>query len=103
MPALPGAHLVLVHARLAFASLEAGFNAVATFDDPRQFLKRWLLERGLGHTRRCEVILVAVSTVVLRGIRRGVPLHHAVVREWMPGDHQPLLRSRSLPFQPRLY
>jgi hypothetical protein len=40
MPSLPGTNLVLVHARLAFASLKAGFNADARFDHPCQFPKR---------------------------------------------------------------
>jgi hypothetical protein len=45
MPALPGAHLVLVHAHLAFASFEAGFNARARLDYPPQFSKRRFLKR----------------------------------------------------------
>src|SRR2546427_10158287 len=98
MPALPGAHLVLVHTCLTFASFEARLNAVASCDDPRQFLKRRLLELGLGHTRRREVIPVAVLAVVLRGIRRGFPLQDALVPEQATGDDQPFLGSRALPF-----
>src|SRR5712691_11576295 len=103
MPALPGAHLVLVHTRLTFASFEARFNAVASFDDPRQFPKSRLLELGLRYIRRCEVIPVAVPAVVLRGIRRGFPLQDTLVREQATGDNQPFLGSRSLPFEPRLH
>src|SRR2546427_7675764 len=101
MPALPGAHLVLVHPHFTLASFETRFNTGARFDDPRQVPKRRLLELGLGHTRRCEVIPIAVPAVVLRGLRRGFPLQDALVREQATGDDQPFLGSRSLPFEPR--
>jgi len=40
----PGAHLVRIHAHFPLASLEAGFNTRAGFDDPRQLWQRRLLE-----------------------------------------------------------
>ena len=79
MPALPGAHLVLVHAHFPFASLEAGFNTRAGFDDPCQLCQRRLLQLRLGHMRRREVIPLAIATVVLRGIQRGLPFQDAIV------------------------
>src|SRR6266403_4453972 len=57
-----GAHLIRVHADLAFASLKARFNAGARLDHPRQFPKRWLLECDLGHTGRREGILIAMPS-----------------------------------------
>src|SRR5712691_319491 len=57
MPALPGTHLVLIHAHLAFASFEARFDASTCLDDPRQFFKRRLLERCLRPTGWREVIM----------------------------------------------
>src|SRR5215813_11447081 len=50
MPALPGPHLVGVHARFTLASLKAAFNARSRFDDPRQFPQRRLLQVFLGYT-----------------------------------------------------
>src|SRR5262249_58846264 len=40
-------HLILIHADLAFASFEAGFNAGARLDHSPQFPQRRLLERHL--------------------------------------------------------
>ena len=53
MPALPGAHLVLVHAYLALTPFEARFNAGARLDHPPQFPQRRLLERHLAPIGRC--------------------------------------------------
>src|SRR6266568_400117 len=62
-----GPHLVGIHPRFTLSSLEAGFNADASFDDPCQFPKRRLLELHLGHPCRCEVILVAIPSVLIHG------------------------------------
>src|SRR6266851_8312263 len=98
MPALPGAHLVVVHPRFALSSSEAGFNAGSSFDDPRQLCPRRLLQLPLGHTRWCEVITVAIPGVLIAGLARGLCLKRPLVREGPPGDHQPLRGSRAFPF-----
>src|SRR6266849_1081569 len=86
MPALPGAHLVLIHPDLALAPFETRFNAQAGFDHPHQFRQRRRLELDFRHTRRREVIAIAVPAVLLRGIRRGLSLQDAVVRKETTGD-----------------
>src|SRR5713101_4500615 len=65
-----GAHLVRVHARFTFASFEARFNAGARFDHACQFRQQRFLQLYLGHTRRGEVILVAIPSVPIGGIPR---------------------------------
>src|SRR5215813_13942928 len=69
MPALPGTHLILVHAHLALAPLEAGFNTGASLDHTRQFPKRRLLERHLAPSHRREVVMVAITGVLIGGIQ----------------------------------
>src|SRR5215831_1338564 len=101
MPALPGAHLVLVHAHFAFASFEARFNARARLDHPPQFPKRRFLKCHLGPIGRREIIVVA--GVLIGGIPRGVGFQRPVVRQGPPGDHQPLVGARPFAFKPRLY
>src|SRR5881296_3795258 len=103
MPAVPGAHLILIHSCLTFTSFEAGLNAGASLDDPCQFPKRRLLELRLGPTRRCEIILVAVAGVLIRGIPRGAGLQRPVVRKGTTGDDQPLGGSCSFALQPCLH
>src|SRR5688572_1925773 len=103
MPALPGAHLVLIHARFALASFEACLDASARLDDPRQFFQRWLLKRRSTHRRRREIIMVAMPLVVISSIARGAELQHALIRKGTPGDHQPLLGSRAFALDPCLY
>src|SRR4029453_12049200 len=76
-----GPHLVGIHPRFSLSSLEAGFDADARFDDPRQLCQRGLRQLHLGHTGRREVILVAIPSVLIHGITRGLGLQHAVVRE----------------------
>src|SRR5919198_5577974 len=102
MPALPGPHLVFVHAHLAFAALEAGFNASASLDHPCQFPQRRLRERSRTPSGRREVVMVAVALVLLGGIPRGTGLPCPIVREGPPGDDQPLLRSRAFALEPCL-
>src|SRR5215211_74199 len=94
MPTLPGAHLVLVHAHLALASFEARFNAGARLDHACQL--------RLGHTRRTQVVMIAVALILIDGIPRGTGLQRAVIRQGPPGDYQPLLGSRAFAFQARL-
>src|SRR5262244_158368 len=103
MPALPGPHLVCVHAHLAFASFEAGFNARARLDHPCEFPQRRLLKRSRTPSGRREVVLVAVALVLLGSIARGTGLPYPVVREGPTGDDQPLLRSRAFALQARLH
>src|SRR6266851_6477490 len=98
-----GAHLVLIHPDLALAPFETRFNAQAGCDHPRQFCQRRRLELDFRHTRRREVIAIAVPAVLFRGIRRGLSLQDAVVRERTTGDHEPLLGSRSFAFQTSLH
>src|SRR6266446_8765862 len=103
MPALPGPHLVFVHAHLAFASFEARFYASASLDHPCQFPQRPLRERSRTPSGRREVVMVAVALVLLGGIPRGMGLPCPGVREGPPGDHQPLLRSRAFALEPCLH
>src|SRR5215467_10142115 len=103
MPALPGPHLIFAHAHLAFASLEARFNARASLDHPCQFPKRRLRERSRTPSGRREVVMVAVALVLLGSIARGTGLQYPVVREGPTGDHQPLFRSRAFALDPRLH
>src|SRR6266436_4421942 len=103
MPALPGTHLVLIHTHLAFASLEARFDASTCLDDSRQFSKRRLLERYLRPTGWREVILIAMPGVLIGGIARGAGPQCAVVRERLPGDHQPFLGSGAFALDLRLH
>src|SRR5215470_2993120 len=72
MPAVPGAHLVLIHAHLALAPFEARFNARARLDDARQFFQRRLLKLHPGHRRRTKVIMVAMPSVLIGGIARWI-------------------------------
>src|SRR5947209_15032927 len=103
MPALPGAYLVLIHARLTLASLEARFNAGARLDHACQFSKRRFLEGDRGPSCRREIILVAVAGVLLGGIPRGTGLQGPVVRQGTTGDHQPLVGSGPFALDPRLH
>src|SRR5215831_12382126 len=82
MPPLPRAHLILIHADLAFASFEAGFNAGARLDHSPQFPQRRLLERHLVPLGRCEVVMIAVAGALIVGTRRG------------PGFYGPFARGR---------
>jgi hypothetical protein len=66
MPALPGAHLVRIHAYLTFASFETRFNADARLDHARQLRQRRLLRLRRVSLSRCEVILVAIARVLRR-------------------------------------
>src|SRR5215470_16597230 len=102
MPALPRAYLVFVHPRLSLSSLKAGFNTGPRFDDPRQFRQPRLLQLRLGHTRRSEIIVVAIAGILIRGIPRGAGLHRPVVYEGTTGDHQPLVGPGPLAFETRL-
>src|SRR6266446_1243180 len=102
MPALPGAHLVLIHPHFPLASFEAGFNARSSLDDPRQLGPQGLCQLHLGPTCRREVILVAIAGVLIRGIPRGIGLHRPVLREGTTGDHQPLLGPCPFAFETSL-
>jgi hypothetical protein len=79
MPALPGPHLVLVHARFTLAPFEARFNAGTRLDDPRQFRQRRLCQLPRGHARRTEVVMIAVAGILIGGIARGARSPCAVV------------------------
>src|SRR5437867_11935919 len=78
MPAVPGAHLILVHADLALASFETRFNAGARLDHARQFRQRRLFQLHIRHTRRREIILIAVAGILIGSIPRGTGLPRAV-------------------------
>jgi len=54
MPAVPGAHLIRIHADFALASLKTRFNTGTCFDHPRQVCPRRFFERQLGPSRRRE-------------------------------------------------
>src|SRR5262244_795756 len=95
MPALPGPHLIFAHAHLAFASLEARFNARASLDHPCQFPQRRLRERSRTPSGRREVVMVAVALILIRSIPRGTGPPCPVVREEPTGDHQPRCGSRA--------
>src|SRR5215471_15810264 len=103
MPAVPCAHLVLVHAYLAFAAFETRLNAGTRFDDARQFLNRGLLECHPTSITRREVILIAVAGVVIGGIARGTSLQRALVCHRTTGDHQPFCGSDAFVLHPRLH
>src|SRR6266849_8329128 len=103
MPALPGPHLVFVHAHLAFASFEARFNTSARLDHPCELPKRRLLKRSRTPGGRREVVMVAVALVLLGSIPRGTGLPCPVVREGPTGDDQPLLGSRAFALEPCLH
>src|SRR5712691_9207077 len=102
MPALPGAHLVLIHPHFPLASFEAGFNARSSLDDPRQLGPQGLCQLHLGPTCRREVILVAKAGVLIRGIPRGTGLQRSVVPSRTTGDHQPLLGPCPFAFETSL-
>src|SRR5215471_14683108 len=103
MPAWPGAHLVLVHAHFTLAPLKARLDAGARFDHPRPFPQRGLLERYTAASCRCEVILVAVAGVLIRGIRRSLGLQPTRRREGTTGDDEPLLGASPFTLDPRLH
>src|SRR5882672_9491276 len=103
MPALPRAHLVLVHAYLSLASFETRLNAGARLDDARQFRKRGLLECCRSPMCRREVVMIAVAGVVVGGIARGASLQRAIVRQWTTGDHHPFFGSGAFALQARLH
>src|SRR5262249_11816029 len=103
MPALPGAHLVRIHPRLPLPAFETRFNARACCDDPRQLGERGPPELSLGHTSRAEVVPIAIADVLIDSIWRGRRLHGALVRQWTPENHKPLVRPRPFPLQTRLY
>src|SRR5438445_13400524 len=96
MPAVPRAHLVLVHAYLSLASFETRLNAGARLDDARQFRKRGLLEYCRSPMCRREVVMITVAGIIVGGIARGASLQRASVRQWTTRDHQPLLGSGTL-------
>src|SRR2546422_10411565 len=73
--ALPGPHLVRVHARFTLASLEAGFNACSGFDDPRQFHQRRLLQVFLGYTSRAQIITIPIVGILIAGDRKSTRLN----------------------------
>src|SRR2546423_1820681 len=103
MPAWPGPHLVRIHAHLAFASFETRFNTGASLDHARQFRKRRLFQLLLGHTCRTEVVMVAVTGILIGGIARGAGSQGALVRARLPGDHQPFLGSGAFALDPGLH
>src|SRR4029450_281945 len=103
MPALPRAHLGLVHAYLSLASFETRLNAGARLDDSRQFRKRGLLKCCHSALGRREVVMIAVAGVVVGGIARGASLQRAIVRQWTTGDHQPFFGSGAFALQARLH
>src|SRR5262249_40767646 len=98
-----GPYLVLVHAHFALASFEARLNAGARLDDACQVRKRGLLECHCGPMRRCEIVMIAVAGVVIRGIARGTRLQRTIVRQRTTGDHQPLLGSGAFALHPCLH
>src|SRR5262249_21452161 len=103
MPALPGPHLIFAHAHLAFASLEARFNARASLDHPCQFPQRRLRERSRTPSGRREVVMVAVALILIGGIPGSTGFPCPVVREGPPGDHLPLPGAGAFAFEPCLY
>src|SRR5262245_52002910 len=103
MPAVPGTHLILVHAHFTLASLETRLNAGARLDDPRQFRKRGLFAcHGCPMYRR-QIVMIAVAGIVIGGITRGTSLRRALVRQSTAGNDQPLLGSRPFALHPRLH
>src|SRR5215510_16095685 len=103
MPALPGPHLVLVHARFTLAPFEARFNAGARFEHARQFSQRWFLQFSVRYTRRGQIVTITIASILIAGIWRGLPLPCACVRVGTPRDHQPLVGTRAFAFEPRLH
>src|SRR5262249_1702565 len=81
-----GALLILIHARLPLPSFEACFNAGASLNDSCQFRQRRLFQLYLRHTRRAQVVMVAVVDVLIGGIVRGVRFQETGGRERLPGD-----------------
>src|SRR6267142_3522016 len=103
MPAVPGAYLIFIHAHLAFAAFETGFNAGARLDDARQFRKRGLLEwHGCSMWRR-QIVMITVAGIVIGSITRGTSLQRALVRQRTTGDHQPFCGSGAFALHPRLH
>src|SRR5215471_21019052 len=103
MPAMPRAHLILVHTHFALAAFETRLNAGARLDHPREFPKRRLLECHPASIARREVIMIAVVGVVIGSITRGAWLQRAIVRQRTTGDHQPLCGSGAFALHPRLH
>src|SRR5215467_15431984 len=103
MPAMPRAHLILVHTHFALAAFETRLNAGARLDHPREFPKRRLLECHPASIARREVIMIAVVGVVIGSILRGAWLQRAIVRQRTTGDHQPLCGSGAFALHPRLH
>src|SRR5713101_6642863 len=103
MPAMPRAHLILVHTHFALAAFETRLNAGARLDHPREFPKRRLLECHPASIARREVIMIAVVGVVIGSIPRGAWLQRALVRQRTTGDHQPLCGSGAFALHPRLH
>ena len=65
-------------------------NAGTRFDDARQFPKRGFLEPHAASIRWCEVIVVAVASILISGIARGAGLKRVLVRQRTTGDDQPV-------------
>src|SRR5215468_267661 len=103
MPAWPGAHLVLIHAHFTLAPFKACLNAGARLDHARQLRQRRLCQLCLTYTCRREVVMIAIPGVLIGGIARGPAPQEAVVREWLPSNHQPFLGSRTFALDPRLH
>src|SRR6476660_6172256 len=103
MPALPRAHLVLVHAHLALAAFEARLNAGTRLDHTRELRQRRLCQLYLTYTGRREVVMVTVAGVLIGGIARGTGLQRPVIRQRTTGDDQPLFRSDPFALDPRLH
>src|SRR5215510_13720884 len=103
MPAVPRAHLVLVHAYLSLAAFETRLNAGARLDHARELRQRRLCQLSLPSTCRREVIMITVAGVVLGGIARGTSLPRVLVRQRTTGDDQPLFRSDAFALHPRLH
>src|SRR4029450_3283516 len=97
MPALPGAHLIFIHPRLPLPAFETRFNARACADHPRPPGERGPPSPALRHTRRAEVVPIAIADVLIGRIWRGLRLHWALVRQWTAHDHKPLVRSPPFP------
>src|SRR5437660_4902488 len=103
MPAVPGAHLILIHTHFALASFAARLNAGARLDHPCEFPTRRLFACHPASIARREVIMVAVAGVVIGSITRGARLQRALVRQWTTGDDQPLFGSGAFALHPRLH
>src|SRR5215475_2077708 len=103
MPAVPGTHLILVHAHFTLASLETRLNADARLDDPRQFRKRGLFVCDGCPLCRRQIVMIAVAGVVIGGIPRGPSLQRALVRQRTTGNDQPFCGSGAFALHPRLH